>query len=380
MDFNRTELEKLLNGISKIIITLEREYLFNKSTKIYLGNGESIDFTINRQNLAHLLGVDTNYLKSLSIFRETGSYELLKKMCDESYKIHDLHSKGIISYDKLFSKNIIEKLSGFWKNININCNETEFICKYDASRSYKSNESNEKFDYIIVKNIDGKYYMLCLVKNAVTGDYVPMSNRYFENLDEAQDQLSLFLVNQEITFMNSSRLDGYRQNILNDKLKLEKVQNLDHYRRMYRCSIDLTGDYTFIFKRVISHKNNASENYVSTNDNIIASIKDGKLIDSSSIQDRNLVQISEAFNDFICSKNIEGKSEEIGNSYSKLIKELEEAKKILLENKELIESLTEKNKELEEENEYLKNEKVEFISAFEDISNLLNKTKQKIKD
>lgn len=354
MELNRTELEKLLNGIATIIYNLEKYYTFNKSTKIYLSNGESIYFNITKSSLAHLLGINTNYLASTSIFREKNSYELLKKMCDSSYKIHDLHTKGIINYNELFSKNIYEKLNGFFKNININCEETELVCKYDPSRNYKLNELNEKFDYLIVKNVNGKYYMLCLIKDKLTGQYLPMSNRYFENFEEAQDQLSTLLPNQEVTIMNSAKCDNCKQHFLDDKQKLEKAKNLEDYRRMYGCSIDLTGDYKFILNGAIIHKNNASENYYLVKDMLLSHIRDGKIIDTSLIQDRNLTQISEAFNDFICSKNISGKSDDIDKSYSEMKQELTDLKNMLEKSKELLESLNKRNTELMGENEELK--------------------------
>ena len=125
MDFNRSELESIINGIGAIMANLEKSFSYNKSTRIYLANGDAISFSITKGTIAHLLGVNTNYLSSLGIFKENNSYELLKRLCENAYKIHELHTKGIISYDQLFSKNIIEKLKGFWKNININCEDTE---------------------------------------------------------------------------------------------------------------------------------------------------------------------------------------------------------------------------------------------------------------
>ena len=374
MEFNRTELENLLNGMSAIIANLEKCYAYSKSTTIYLANGERIEFEITKSSLAHLLGVDTNYLASLNIFREKSSYELLKKMCEEAYKIHDLHVKKIINYDQLFSKNIIEKLSGFWKNININCEETELVCKYDASRSYKSNEITEKFDYIIVKNINGKYYMLCLVKNSI-GVYLPMSNRCFESYDELQEQLSIFLVNQEITFMNSSKLDENKPYYLDDKQKLEKAKNLEDYRKMYNCSIDLTGQYKYMLSGVLTHKNSATENYTLTGE-ILTSITGGKIIDTTKIQDRNLLQIAQAYNDFICSRVISDMSDEVGESYSSIKNEREELKTKLLECRDLITKKDIEISKLTSSNEQLTTRNNELEDTHQKIFSLIKSAKK----
>lgn len=175
--------------------------------------------------------------------------------------------------------------------------------------------------------------------------------------------------------MNSAKCETCKQHFLDDKQKLEKAKNLEDYRRMYRCSIDLTGNYKFILNGVIMHKSNASENYFLTND-ILSSMHEGKIIDTSLIQDRNLTQIAEAFNDFLCSRNIEKKNENIDKSYSEMKQELIELKEMLLKNKELLDSLNKENANIIGINEELKQENTRLNNTVSKIYELSKPQKE----
>ena len=357
MDFNLTELESIFRGINEIIKNLERQYQFDNTTRVYLSNGDIIDYSISRSSLAHLLGIDTNYLASTGVFSETNSYALLKLMSENAFKINQLKSKGIIDYNKLFSKNLIAKLSGFWSNIKIGPNETELVCKYEPSRSYKSDIPSEKCNYAIIKNTHGRYFMLWLVKND-DNTYIPMSNRAFDCFEDIESQLNALLTNQEITLVNAVKIGYDKPFNLDDKLKSKKIQILQDYKEKYNCSIDLTRDLRYMLGKAIDHRSDARENYGVTN-YIVDSMRSGSIIDMTTISDRNLSYIVEAFNDFICMSQSDS-NPKVGETYSSIKNELGELKEKFLKANQIIVEQSDTINRLSTENQVLTSENAEL--------------------
>lgn len=129
MKFNLGELETLFCSINDIIDYIENTKYENRRYKLYLSNGEYLNFSIPNNTIPHLLGVNTTYLSSTNIFKTTNSFELLKELIENPYKIYSLERNGIIKYDNLFSQYIIDKVNSFMENIRINIQNVEFICK-----------------------------------------------------------------------------------------------------------------------------------------------------------------------------------------------------------------------------------------------------------
>ena len=102
MKFNLGELESLFEKIKDIIDYVESAKLKDRRMNLFLGNGDKILFSIPNNTVAHLLGIDTNYLISTGLYNNQNSFELLKEMCENPYKIHKANVDGIINYDHLF--------------------------------------------------------------------------------------------------------------------------------------------------------------------------------------------------------------------------------------------------------------------------------------
>lgn len=120
MNFNLSELEDLFYSMKCVVDYMVNSNYEDRRFKIYLSNGQYLNFSINNNNLAHLLGVNTTYLVSTGLFKSTNSFELLNELIENSNKIHKLSNEGIIDYNMLFSKHIINKVLGFIENIKLN--------------------------------------------------------------------------------------------------------------------------------------------------------------------------------------------------------------------------------------------------------------------
>lgn len=269
MNFNLSELEILFYSIKSIVDYMINANYNDRRFKIYLSNGEHLTFSVNNNTIAHLLGVNTTYLTSTGIFKSTNSFDLLNELIESPLKIHKLNKDGIIDYNKLFSKHIMNKVSGFIENIKLNINEMEFVCKYDKERTYGVNEISECYDYIIVQKLSNdKIGVLCLVRN--NGYYAPMSNQIYDNYDNFAQKFKDIIKFQEITLMSGIDVynisDDYSKNIyLNLEDKGHKINKLKLYKNEFNCSIDVASDFSYAINKMKQNYENSSNSNNSLN-------------------------------------------------------------------------------------------------------------------
>lgn len=356
MNFKMFELEDLFNKINEIINFIEKTNYSYRRQQIYFSNGEKITISTPNESIAHLIGINLDYLRSTRIYKNKNSFELLKEMSENAYTIYQAACKGIINYDKLFSKYILNKIEGFHQNIKIDTNDIEVVCKYNSEKNYTSGDLTEKYDYIIVKRYsNGKIGILGLVNNDYT--YAPMSNQLYNSFQEAKENLEKYLKNQEITLINGLNLYDINSDYQSKfhptiNSKLEKFNILKKYKHIFNCSIDISGEYEFYIDKLVTRR----ETDYKDNDiieTIVESISKGKLIENESI-DSSLKPIIDTFNDYLCS-NI-ASSSDIKESYTDLKNNLENFKTKLLETEKVNNQLSDKNSILESENIELKDE------------------------
>ena len=133
---NKSEFEELLGKINECIKWFECEVSnIRKSYNLRLDNGEDLKIIFDPNNVAHLLGIDTEYLKSTGYFKGS-SYEILKFICNNSYRVYNLIREGSLSFDSFISEYALEKLSSFETICGFDLYNIEFICKYDKGKRY----------------------------------------------------------------------------------------------------------------------------------------------------------------------------------------------------------------------------------------------------
>ena len=119
-NYTRSDIEFLLNRIQDNIDYFEAAQIENREYTIYLANGDKIKYSIPKKSIAHLLGVDTNYLMSANIYNSKDSYGILKEMCNNEFFFWGKISNGVIDPNKVFSKHVDVKIKNFKENIKIN--------------------------------------------------------------------------------------------------------------------------------------------------------------------------------------------------------------------------------------------------------------------
>ena len=258
---NRFEMESLINDISDRINYYKYEKLQYNEIKLVLANGETITLTTPMSSIAHLLGVDTKYLASTGIFKATNSWDLLNEMCNNEYRIYNCIKDGIISENKLFSDHITEKINGFSENVKNNAYDIMCLCKYDKSRYYADGNDGVNFgEYIMVKQNDkGEVFILGLTKK--DGVYVPVTNQFYESLEEAKPKLKRLFNKQSVTIVTGAMTNTSR--FLSPAIKYRKVMNLINFihESNIDADIDVSKDYVWALgKAVNTYKNGGDIN------------------------------------------------------------------------------------------------------------------------
>ena len=377
MKFNLSQLEDLFYNIKEIINYVENFKLKNRSYKLHLSNGETLNYLIPNESIPHLLGIDISYLDSLNLFKEHNSFELLKHLSDNAYKIYDLQNRNIINLNKLFSPFILEKVNNFRENITIKIKDVEFVCKYNPERSYINNDNFEKYNYLILKKLSNdKFGILTLVRNK--GYFTPMSNQAFDNYESVKVKLQNQIKHQEITLLSGIEIyynndykydDNYMKIYLNILEKKDKLTILKEYKEDFDTSIDVASDFEYSIRQINKNKYTNTKNNLLM-DKIVNCIEEGKIIEVDPYEDSYLLPIINAYNDVICS--IDSSNDENVHTYTQLKSTLEEFKDKLRE-------LEKQNIELKSENNNLKVENDSLKAENENLSDTHNKVLELLK-
>ena len=377
MKIKRFELDEMFNEIKEIINYYEISQYQYKRNRIFLSNDDKLNFSIPKDSIAHLLGININYLISTRLFSSTDSFNLLNELCNNSYRIYNAHMEGIISFDKLFSPFIFKKIEGFKNNIKLNIEETELVCKYDSSKAYLFDDNTEKYDYIIVKKYsDGKIGVLGLVYNANHYSFVPMSNQLYDTFDEAKENLNKYLRNQEVSIITGinhfniyTEQEKYVSLFLSNKP--EKIDNIKFYKELFNCCLDVSGDYNYVLCKLLKNRDDHFEDN-DLIDIIVNNIRQGKLIDTKIFRDTSLSKIIDAINDNLCENKISTDSS-ISETYSNMKNSLQTLREEVAKLKQDNTELTNTNKLLSDKVEELTEENMEYKNTEQEIIKILNK-------
>ena len=255
-------------------------------------------------------------------------------MCDNEYRLYNSIKDGIISENQLFSQHIDKKISSFVANLKINIYNLEFACKYEKERTFNNGNDSYDFDYALVKqNEDREIFMLGLVQNP-NGMYVPMTNQYFVNQEEADSKFQQILKDQSITLATGVQALGFNSFYLTAAAKQGKASNLEEYARKYGSIVDVSSDYKWIlskFKEGLIQGGQVNVEHAAIISSCMLNAKfispeDFELDDFSKLNP-NLVKIIMGYNDFL-SNNSLGNNSENRESYSSLHNEVIELRKL----------------------------------------------------
>ena len=387
-----TKFEYLMELIANNVETYNRNSRYKDKFSLTFANGDNIKIYVPNSSVPHLLGINTNYLMSSGLYREKSSYELLNKMCEDRYRLYRYINDNIIDEKQLFSEHIEKKNSAFVQNLKINIFNMIFACPYDSSRSYTTGKETYKFDYILVNKPayeEKGIFMLGLAANIDKFDkskiYVPMSNQYFESIEEAEERFGLIFNNQKLTIptmLTSTSTNNTSKFFLHGDQKLAKARETQQIADKCFATLDVSEDYRWLLKKYYDSMNSGGyvqKDYATIITNCITT---GKIItpqmfDLQSFAGVNefLLGIINAHNDFISHDSTVAINDPTVPTYTYLKKEVEELTTtrdaLISANKELVST----NDILAKENEGLKKEVSNNEATINDAIKVLTKTK-----
>lgn len=368
MNYSKYKLSELFDKIDKLLqsyFVKEDDYNFyekdnfehktdlsKKSYLMFLSNGDRIRVKIPKTSIPHLLGINTEYLKSTGLYKGMNSYEIMLDFIKNPNEAFQKHESGIINLDKILSPYINKKLDSLTENLNINTNCCEMICKYDRGKTYGYSADFDDMSYLILQKKNEKYYVLKLAMSE-DGTCFPMSNQVFNSYEECKENLSSYLIYQELTLLsnlwvyyNNSTVGKFPILEWNRKQKLEKLKKLSED---FECTPNIIADFIYSLKI----RDNKRQGNIRTS-NIIEilcdCIKNKKVFDISltNVDQEDILKIIETYNDSLFSEI----TASTDNSYSDLQNEnislKKEIERLRLENKSLSETVNYRDEELNE--------------------------------
>lgn len=376
---NKSEFDELISGISECLKWHDRENFAERSYNLRLDNGEDLRIVFNYNNLAHLLGIDTEYLKTTGLFKGS-SYEILKMICNDSYRLYNMIRQGHLTFENFISDFAFDKVRGFKNICGIDLYNIEFICKYSKECSYVTGYEQQDGDYYIAYKAGNENGLFIIGLKKDGNYYYPMTNRFVDfNNEESKRFLEVLLTNQTITMPTYSHLYFFNTKSISDTMYIDYrkkpslIRQSIMYAQEYGAISDVAVGYKYIIEKLLQRMDSNSNLTKILNEIICKYINSGRKINKVTLKKQfgnlpdDIVSWVDGYNDLLdgkfvdvsddCSDSLKAENRELvtenkslKSENSRLRQELERLKQQVLSISEVNKKLEEVNKKLEEEN------------------------------
>lgn len=371
------EFNSRLQSIKDALIFYDSRHYDSKRFGLALSDGDKVSYSIPENAVAHLLGVNTNYLLGTSFLtpKSKSSIDVLRELCnsDNWYNLYGRYSEKRLDLNQLLSSQFAKKVEIFDINIKPLLQNIEFVCKINRDKIHNQGKDYMDIDYIICsKDEQDRYLVLGL---ALMGQYYTgRTSMVFENLEEFKNKFNDILHDQQMTFAYSFSMsdfydDGifYKPFSLKNDVKNSKVRGLKRYRDMFSANVDITQDYLFTAAQ--------NDNQYAISKEITECMKKGEIIDLNDFGMRyrflpdNLKIIIDQYNDLLC----HGSKLDTSVKYSEVDQENRNLKGQLSDEISKNSLLSIKNSELQDKIAKLEEEKASLLAFQEDITKVYTK-------
>ena len=365
-DASQYEFQTIIERLDDAIKYYKKVHRYNTKYRLFLSDGNKLDFELNDGNIAHLLGVNTPNLINYKILDTQYSFESLETLIEKYTKVYSDIKNGRINFNDIFSEYIEEKLDAFEPICYLNFNSIKFVVHFLPSRAYISGtKSVYGCEYYLgIDNGNGKLVFLGLkgAKNYNNNTaYAPSSILGYSDEKDYENTLRNLLSDQVITLANAMNIIVDKQYGYNDihrlylkpDEKLFRLRAIDKYKNNFGCIIDVSSDFAHNLDKL--NDSYARNNFTADVLNKLADcIRKGTAISKEAIEkskgfvDNNVIELLEDYNMSIKygeKTNISGEIEEITKLKEELLKIKEEkeesdsrykTKEILLAEKEAL--------------------------------------------
>lgn len=359
---NKSEFDELIEKIQECLEWHERKNFEDKVYNLLLDNGDMLRIVFSNSSVAHLLGIDTEYLKTTGLFKDN-SHNILKQLCNDSYRLYNMVRGGHIAFDNFISDFAYEKVNGFKNICGIDLYNIEFICKYSKDNSYITGYPQLEGDYYIAYKTENGLFIIGLKKS---GDYYyPMTNRFIDlTSEESMKFLNVLLTNQSITMATYSYLYFKNTKSKSDKIyvdynkKASVIRQLKYYGNKYDSIVDVSTGYSYVIEKLLQKFDSNSNIYPILNKifeyigkRVKINIK--KLEKEFGKLPEDMLSLINGYNDSLCTdissaldehtKSVMSERDILKTENRKHIEELERLKQELLQIQKLNEQLQAEN-------------------------------------
>ena len=363
-DAKQYEFQTIIERLDNAIKYYKKVHRYSTKYRLFLTDGNKLDFGFNDENIAHLLGINIPNLVNSKILDSQYSFDLLEELIDRYTKVYNDIKNGKIRYNDIFSEYIEEKLDAFESICYLNFNSIKFVVHFLPSRAYISGTKSVYGCeyYLAIDNGNGKLVFLGLkgAKNYNNNIiYAPSSILGYSDENDYKDMLQNLLSDQVICLTNAMNIkidnqygyDDLHKLYLKPDEKLSRLRIMNKYKDKYGCIIDVSSDFAHNLDKLNDFY--AKDNFTTDVLNKLAEcIRKGHSIDKETIEkskefvDYNVIELLEDYNmsvKYSEKANISTEIEEISKLREELLKVKEEkdasdsrykAKEILLAEKE----------------------------------------------
>ena len=378
---------KIKEKIADALEFYQERKISDTKYSVKLSNGDSINIKYRPKNIAHLLGINTSYLRATGLYKGS-SFKILYKIVQNFERFMNYIERGYIDDSEVFSEYIYEKLKNFKRICGINLFDIEFIVEYRKSRNKTQKEP--LYDGYYIGYTNG--YSLSVIgftRDDDNNTYYPSTSRLMKaNTKESEDFLKRLFENQIVT-----TIEIMYKKIMNDdfsansnaisksyyyhhKEKLNKINTCKEYAETYGGIPNTIISSIYYIDKVININIDNRIN-ISMYEEIADLISKRKMIDFLDLKDRYeyiddaILDIISSYNDSLVSNN-----DESLYSYKNIITELENLKQELEKRRSLLEKVEDENNKLKAKNKLLELENMSLKENYEEVVKKLTRNKK----
>lgn len=314
----KEQYNELIRMIDKAINLYKNTPLKFNEYKLYLSNGETLEFKFEQHQIAHLLGVNPAVLKGY--ISSTNSFESLEELVDNSSHIYHLIQMGIIDSGQLFSPFIKEKLDTFELLFSLCLKNISFVCKHDQAISCLNGVKHryKGLYYIMIESEEKSVFLGIRPDERNQNKLIPVTSIPIGNDERGNEVFSHIISNQEIMLVNSLQLKNIdRKEFMSYSEKLDVVHYLNKLVIMFHAKLLLISDFEYILRQCLGYmeKDKQYNRVVSL---LIESMKTGRKVTFES-GNNNIKELINVHNETMGQRRYYGEIEELYRLKNELV-------------------------------------------------------------
>lgn len=341
---SKYEFEQIIVKLEEAVKLYKKsDYRYNEN-KLYLSNGQILEFMFKPENIPHLLGINISALRNSKILSSNKPLDMLEELIQRYTAIYQKFVRGELIYSDVVSPYIKEKIESFETVLKCDINDIYFVSEYSLPRAYLNGERNNYGCQYYIAFEDGKSEIIFLGLKKPDDQYYYSPSSIISPSDEkSSDKLLADLIsNQRVMIVNCVvRKNIGIFNYLKNADKLILAQRLVNLTNEYNGHLMLSNDFIYNLKKLMSsyEKDLNVQRFILQ---LIYAISTGKKISIDCSFDQNCADLVEVYNMSVQKSNkadIQTDLQELKRLKEELLlakSTIEEQKQLLSEKDELI--------------------------------------------